>query len=523
MKLLAIPLLLSGMLLAADNKPTEEPKSKIPVSKETTHVTGPLDKNGYVNFEAALNEILAKGITPETNANAKLWQAFGPAPEGGSGLPDEYFKRLGIPRPPKDGAYFVGLYPFMKQRLKVEQVDPKVMDKLYDQQSLVRNTPWVAKDHKELAAWLKANEKPLTLVIEATKRPDYFNPLVSTPQANGEPGMLIGALLSSVQQSREIASALTARAMLRVGEGKLAEAWQDLLAVHRLARLLGRGATLIESLVSIAIHQIASDATLSFLEHADLTSKQIIAHLGEYRSLAALPSMADKVNVGERFFFLDSLQNIIRTGKDPLGVGGGIVLKPRPGMEGIDWEPAFRNGNKSYDRTTAAMRIEKRPEREKALDQIEAELHKLVKDQQGMKAIEQAVKDGKDPGKLVGKQIGDVLIGLLVPAFRKVQAAEDRARQFDRNLQVAFALAAYRKDAGRYPAKLADLAPKYLAVVPGDLFTDKELVYKPSEAGYLLYSFGLNQMDDDGRWTDDTPPGDDPRVRIPRPKPKAEK
>ena len=45
---------------------------------------------------------------------------------------------------------------------------------------------------------------------------------------------------------------------------------------------------------------------------------------------------------------------------------------------------------------------------------------------------------------------------------------------------------------GRYPAKLEDLAPAYLAAVPGDLFSGKPLVYKPAEKGYLFYSFGVN-------------------------------
>ena len=81
-------------------------------------------------------------------------------------------------------------------------------------------------------------------------------------------------------------------------------------------------------------------------------------------------------------------------------------------------------------------------------------------------------------------------------------------------------MAAYRKDNGRYPAKLADLAPTYLADVPGDVFSGKELIYKPTEKGYLFYSVGQNGKDEGGHWYDDDPPGDDPRVRMPLPEPK---
>ena len=89
--------------------------------------------------------------------------------------------------------------------------------------------------------------------------------------------------------------------------------------------------------------------------------------------------------------------------------------------------------------------------------------------------------------------------------------------QVEANLHVAFAMAAYRADNARYPEKLADLSPKYLATVPGDLFNGKPLIYKPSEKGYLFYSVGANGKDDEGRWYDDDPPGDDPGVRMPLP------
>ncbi len=51
-------------------------RSTFTVSPETTHVTGPLDKNGGVDYMTALNERLGKDITPETNGNVLLWKAL---------------------------------------------------------------------------------------------------------------------------------------------------------------------------------------------------------------------------------------------------------------------------------------------------------------------------------------------------------------------------------------------------------------------------------------------------------------
>jgi hypothetical protein len=53
--------------------------------------------------------------------------------------------------------------------------------------------------------------------------------------------------------------------------------------------------------------------------------------------------------------------------------------------------------------------------------------------------------------------------------------------------------------------------------VPNDLFSGKDLIYRRTPEGYLFYSVGANEKDDEGRWYDDDPKGDDPGVRMPLP------
>src|SRR5262245_1404421 len=89
-------LLLAATPLFAQEPPKAKAK-KLPftVSKETTYVLGPVDKDGYIDYVAALNQRLGKGITAETNANVRIWQAVGPKPEGGRDQPAEFFKYMG--------------------------------------------------------------------------------------------------------------------------------------------------------------------------------------------------------------------------------------------------------------------------------------------------------------------------------------------------------------------------------------------------------------------------------------------
>ena len=70
--------------------------------------------------------------------------------------------------------------------------------------------------------------------------------------------------------------------------------------------------------------------------------------------------------------------------------------------------------------------------------------------------------------------------------------------------KLAFALVEYRADHGRYPAKLADLVPKYVKRVPKDIFNnDGDLHYSRKDGGCLLYSVGSNGKDDGGKSYDD--------------------
>src|SRR5207249_1109491 len=92
-------------------------KPRFTIGKATTYITGPVDEDGYIDYAAALNKRLSKGIKPADNANVLLWKAFGPHPEGVK-MPPEFFKRLGIETPPERGNYFIELTRFLREHLK---------------------------------------------------------------------------------------------------------------------------------------------------------------------------------------------------------------------------------------------------------------------------------------------------------------------------------------------------------------------------------------------------------------------
>ncbi len=504
--------------------PEGKPRPKFTLGRDTTYATGPLDIGGRIDYVTALNERLSRGVTPETNANVLLWKAIGPRPEGAA-MPREFFQWLGY-EPPEGGAYYVDLFRYATNHLGLNNNDAAALS---DQTDRAFEGPWTAKQYPIVAQWLKANERPLALVAEATKRPHYFNPLV--PPRAGEKGTtLIAALVPAVQRCREFAYALPGRAMLHAGEGRHAEAWQDLLTCHRLGRLVGRGGTLIEGLVGLAIENVASGAEIHYLGRARLGAEQIKACLRDLERLPPAQSLADRIDLTERFEFLDVVMMLDRDGV-PAGLqtiaafaGGAAQPIPRDArtvraLQHIDWDALLRSGNRWYDRFAAALRVKERRSREGQLDRFEQDLNMRKKKLQAAGNFAKVLLAARSPAER-GELIADSLLSLLVPGTRKVCQAVDRTEQIGHNLRVAFALAAYQREHGRYPASLDALAPRYLPRVPQDVFSGKALIYRPRTDGYLLYSVGVNGRDEEGRTYDDDPPGDDLIVRMPLPKPK---
>lgn len=75
-----------------------------------------------------------------------------------------------------------------------------------------------------------------------------------------------------------------------------------------------------------------------------------------------------------------------------------------------------------------------------------------------------------------------------------------------RGIRAMIAIERYRAAAGAYPSKLTDIVPKYLTTPPRDPFAGKSLMYRTIDAstdpfgrGYLLYSIGVDGVDDGGR------------------------
>jgi len=506
----------------AERRPVKR-RVLVTISKETTYILGPLRPDGYPDYVAALNEHASKGVTVENNAAVLLWQAFGPN-EINEKARDRFFKKLGIPPLPEKGDYLVPFHQYARiaretQKPPAEddqsEKDAEEDDKQFDR-ALER--PWSKQDCPMVAKWLEANEKPLKLVVEATKRPRYYSPLVAP---NEYPMVIL--VMSPMQPFREAAQALKARAMFRLQAGKVEEAWADLLACHRLARLVGQGETLVDALVGIAIDGIACSGDRAVAQYGKLRPEQARKLQADLAQLPPSPKMAEKYNIGERFMYLDAVCTIAREG---LGIvmsldGGG--LPNQDSIEAtlakwatnvlVDWDEVLRVGNSFYDRLAQAAGSRPYARRREALKELDREIKKRMVRVRDPEAMAQDILHGKSPRALATERMSGILLGLLAPALSACVVAEDRAATKMQLTQLALGLGGYRTEHGEYPAELAKLVPKYIAELPKDLYSGADFRYKREGKGYVLYSLGPNGTDEGGRSRFmDPPPGEDEEV-----------
>ena len=95
-------LIISFPCAAQEKASPKTSASRIRISRETTYLTGPLDKEGRVDYLAALNERASKGVTRENNAAIPLMHALG-ASVIDAKVRDRFFEMLGE-RPADRGA-----------------------------------------------------------------------------------------------------------------------------------------------------------------------------------------------------------------------------------------------------------------------------------------------------------------------------------------------------------------------------------------------------------------------------------
>jgi len=484
---------------------TGRPQGRITISKETTFITEPLREDGYVDYLAAINQSAADGVSAEDNAAVALLEVVGPA-DVNPKVRDRFYALLGTVPLPEKGEYFVPFgsrFPPAVEKIGDDTDDGERQRRFYEQPDRGMERPWSKEEFPALAEWLAENDKPLDRAVRATRRPRCYLPLVCVDSSQP----LVFAHQPCLYQWSDLSRALVVRAMFRLQAGRTEEARSDLMACHRMARLIGQAPTAISALTALNIDARACCGHAVLAHHGRLTAQQATRWADEISSLPCPVQWTEVWDRTGRFEPLESIAWMSRTnpdqwsGREDPGTRGALdALAAALAGKLVDWDEALRIVNAWQDRLVQAASNPEDAERAAALQQVEVELRAMAKTlPRDFPNFAGSFASGSSPRRVLGELLGQGLAFLTLDLELEQLRRAKRWEVSPKLACIALTLAAYRADHGDYPVTLDDLRPTYMAAVPLDPFSGKPLQFRCDGKDYTLYSVGPDGRDDGGR------------------------
>lgn len=319
------------------------PEPPLVVSRETTFITAPLDAEGLPDYRAYLLSLYGPAPPPEENAAVPLLQVFWPM---GMTTPaiSAVCVALGIPdAPPADSPL---TDPEDDATLKAEVPDLEA----------TCHRPWTGREHPTLEQWLEKSMPAIDRLVAASQRPRYWFPnpeLLQRKQAR-----MAELTLPDTRAFRSAGRALSRRAMWHLAAGRTREAWNDILGVHRLSRMMAPSRhpvpTLVAHLVATAVAGQANKATRTLLTVPALSAAERDTI---HRDLAALPPIhGERALAMERLLGIDCIVALAarRDGTSRLELarhwsGVGPTLPTFVLATSLDWNIVLSIANTAYE------------------------------------------------------------------------------------------------------------------------------------------------------------------------------
>ncbi|MDA1053600.1 MAG: hypothetical protein O3C40_24395 [Planctomycetota bacterium] len=521
--------------------PKDVPKFVVRAEEPVTDIVSPLTDDGYIDYLEAANLRHSEGVTPETNWEVVVRTAFGPVADFDEPSQQQFYQRLGISVPtaqPGAGEYFQSLRLGGKG---VSELEMQLAEEFHEMKG-----PWRAAEFPELAKWLDRQSRQVDNLVSGSRCARYYAPYCMSEAAHvakvrslrswygglqsssdkaerfaalAMSGMFAGLdehpvplsrlhIGDSVQQSRESARVLRIRALLRIGEGDIDAARSDILAIHRIGRLLAQG-MLDEWLIGNALEEVACYVDADLLQSGKLTSELASQHLDELNRLPPLRSAIEELDVDLRHVTLDAMQYAARRRQEL----AGILDAEQPELDGrtikaildIDWNAAMRVLNEKFDEYVKASQeaayARNLPIKQHDMQKRAAEQRELFE------AMKEAANEGTEAlSRFIGEMYFNKYMQILPKVELRPQARLDVVR-------VGYAAHLHRLQEGRYPTSLDVLAPMVNDRIV-DPYTGKPLVLKSVADGIVVYSVGPNLVDDGGLTHDDGSNKDDIVLRL---------
>jgi hypothetical protein len=332
----------------------------------------------------------------------------------------------------------------------------------------------------------------LQLIEQGIQKPYCWPEYTTKPDSDGS---MMAVLLPNLTGFRSLARILCFRAQIQAAGGQYNEAFNSLITCYRFGRLIKQGKkTLVEQLVGIAVEATAIGNMRQIMQHYEIEAPLLAQFQQEFEKAGADEDFKTNMLI-EKFYMYDEIQ---RCFTDGLG-GGHLYIKQLMSLfdsepvglplvellfSGEGWRILFAHPNKAQTKEQADALYDFIEETSKMTP---AQLHKQR-------------EKGLDLNEQVKSMIsGNIFLNNLMPAFGAVHKIDYRIKTDIQSVPVITAALRYKADTGQYPQDLTQFKQAgYITEIPIDPFSDKPLVYKKTDEGFILYSVGLDFKDDGG-------------------------
>ncbi len=330
--------------------------------------------------------------------------------------------------------------------------------------------------------WLQDNEGAIEALRQGSRCPAYWNKYKSD-----ETELIMGLVADAMEILPEYKPlALAVRWQIRYERfnGDIETAFSDCVALIKFGGHMHGKGLLIEQLVGIAIEGLTNNAILMLLDRGDvpadvlkITQEELDKQFDKQETIISMEA--------EKVFWYDAIQR----GFTDDGQGSGrMLVHGLPYVATDDWiENLWRFVSFSYpDRQKMVANIDRYFER---FAEILAETPWNLRDVP-IDELEQSEDI----------QITPFMLKINTPPYKRINQIAWRVKTGRRALLTVLAVLRYEKEKGRYPVGLEELVEAgYLKELPMDPYSDGPMIYKRTDGGFLLYSFGMNLTDDEGK------------------------
>jgi len=363
---------------------------------------------------------------------------------------------------------------------------------------------YIASNQEALRLYREAAAKPdLAMVISTNpdldvqrhnqEFPERFVP--PSPDTSDNPPV-VGALFPNLQVMRFGGRLLKIDALLAAEQSDGPRVVADITAMLAMADHCAQQSPLISDLVSIAILAQADQAVGEILSrNPDVLNDA--AWIGLSHRLAAVRGGTIRMRLaGERAFFDDVIQ---RSYTDD-GHGDGH-LRPRKyhALASIgDFDGAESAASSVVAGPIVSAVVAGRRELVRKYDELMGLVEQEAAVPLWRRDVSLADAEIERLKSSTVQQARYLWIAILFPSLSRASYMFEIAIQQRDATLVAISLELYHRKNGHYPPTLDALVPRLLPAVPPDRFDGKPIKYKLVDGKPLLYSVGVNRIDDGG-------------------------